>query len=129
MTEIRWTESLSVSIPALDKDHKTLIRMIDELDQDSPDLPALFGAVLDYTCGHFDREEAHLESLGYPALDDHHARHEDFAAQVADLLRQYREEPSAAAGARLKDILWDWLRTHIMVEDQRYAQWAREKGA
>lgn len=129
MPAIAWTDALSVGVPALDKDHKTLIRMINDLDQEAPDFVALFGAVLDYTCGHFDREETYLEGLGYPELDGHHARHEDFAARVADLLRQYREDPSAAAGTRLKDVLWDWLRSHIMVEDLRYAQWAREKGA
>lgn len=127
MPAIAWTDALSVGVSALDKDHKTLIRMIDELDQEGLDFVALFGAVLDYTCGHFDREEAYLEGIGYPALDDHHLRHEEFAAQVADLLRQYREEPSPAAGVRLKDILWDWLRSHIMVEDLRYAQWARDR--
>ena len=127
MTVIQWTEAMSVDVPLLDKDHKKLIQMINDLDQTAPDFMELFNAVLDYTTGHFDREEAHLEAIGYPGLDGHRTQHDSFADEVAAMLRQYREQAFDAADSRLKDFLWSWLKGHILIEDQRYSAWTRAK--
>jgi hemerythrin len=128
MTVISWTEAMSVGNAALDKDHQKLIGMINELDQSAPDFLELFNAVLDYTTGHFDREETHLDSIGFPGLDAHRVQHDDFADQVAAMLKQYRAEPFDASDTRMKDFLWSWLKGHILIEDQRYAAWTRAKG-
>jgi hemerythrin len=128
MTVIAWTEAMSVDVPALDKDHQKLIHMINDLDQDSPDFMDLFNAVLDYTTGHFEREEAHLEAIGFPGLDAHRVQHDDFADQVAALVKEYRAHPFEAGDSRLKDFLWSWLKGHILIEDQRYAAWTRASG-
>jgi hemerythrin len=129
MTAIRWTEAMSVDNPALDKDHQRLIRMINDLNQEAPAFPELFNAVLEYVDGHFDREEAHLEAIGFPGLDAHRAQHDSFADQVAAMLRQYRDRPFQPGDTALKDFLWTWLKGHILIEDQRYAAWTRAKGA
>ncbi|ARJ64837.1 hemerythrin [Magnetospirillum sp. ME-1] len=128
MPIIAWTEAMSVGNAALDKDHQKLIGMINDLDQSAPDFLELFNAVLDYTNGHFDREETHLEAIGFPGLDAHRVQHDDFADQVADMLKQFRAQPFDPADTRLKDFLWSWLKGHILIEDQRYAAWTRAKG-
>nr|WP_068428469.1 hemerythrin family protein [Magnetospirillum sp. XM-1]CUW37322.1 conserved protein of unknown function\ len=128
MTVISWTEAMSVGNSALDKDHQKLIGMINDLDQSAPDFLELFNAVLDYTTGHFEREEAHLEAIGFPGLDAHRVQHDDFADQVAAMLKQYRTQAFEDDDTRLKDFLWSWLKGHILIEDQRYAAWTRAKG-
>lgn len=128
MTVISWTEAMSVGNSALDKDHQKLIGMINDLDQTAPDFMELFNAVLDYTTGHFEREEAHLEAIGFPGLDAHRVQHDDFADQVAAMLKQYRAQAFEDDDTRLKDFLWSWLKGHILIEDQRYAAWTRAKG-
>lgn len=128
MTVISWTEAMSVGNTALDKDHQKLIGMINDLDHSAPDFLELFNAVLDYTTGHFEREEAHLDAISYPGLDAHRVQHDGFADQVAAMLKQYRAEPFDAADTRLKDFLWSWLKGHILIEDQRYAAWTRASG-
>jgi hemerythrin len=128
MSVISWTEAMSVGNTPLDKDHQKLIEMINDLDQGAPDFMELFNAVLDYTSGHFEREETHLAAIGFPGLDTHRVQHDDFADQVAGMLKQYRDQPFDATDSRLKDFLWSWLKSHILIEDQRYAAWARAKG-
>ena len=128
MSVITWTEAMSVGNPALDKDHQKLIEMINDLDQGAPDFMELFNAVLDYTTGHFEREETHLAAIGYPGLDAHRVQHDDFADQVTDMLKQYRSQAFEEGDTRLKDFLWSWLKGHILIEDQRYAAWTRAKG-
>ena len=125
MTTISWTDAMSVDVPALDKDHKKLIHMINDLDQAHPDFLELFNDVLDYTNGHFDREEAHLESIGYPGLDGHRTQHDSFADEVALMLKEYKSEAFDPGDTRLKDFLWTWLKGHILIEDLRYAAWTR----
>lgn len=129
MTVVCWTEAMSVNDPALDKDHKRLIQMINDLDQEAPDFLELFNAVLDYADGHFDREEAHLEAIGFPGLEGHRTQHDSFADRVAELLRDYRDRPFQPGDSALKDFLWTWLKGHILIEDQRYAAWTQAKGA
>jgi len=128
MAVIAWTEAMSVGIPALDKDHQKLIAMINDLDHAAPDFLELFNAVLDYTTGHFEREEIHLEAIGYPGLAAHRGQHDSFADEVSAMLKQFREQPFDATDTRLKDFLWSWLKGHILIEDQRYAAWTRAKG-
>ena len=128
MSVITWTEAMSVGNTALDKDHQKLIEMINDLDQDAPDFMELFNGVLDYTTGHFEREETHLDAIGYPGLDTHRVQHDDFADQVTDMLKQYRSHAFEEGDTRLKDFLWSWLKSHILIEDQRYAAWTRAKG-
>ena len=127
MTVISWTEAMSVGIPPLDKDHQKLIRMINDLDHAAPDFMELFNAVLDYTNGHFEREEAHLEAIGYPGLDGHRDQHDDFADQVSAMLKQYRADGFTDTDQRVADFLWTWLKGHILIEDLKYAAWARAK--
>jgi hemerythrin len=128
MTVIQWTDAMSVEVPALDKDHKKLIQMINDLDHGAADFLEMFNAVLDYTNGHFEREETHLETIGYPGLEGHRLQHDGFADQVAALVKLYREKPFEAGDTTLKDFLWSWLKGHILIEDQRYAAWTRAKG-
>ncbi|EME70619.1 hemerythrin-like protein [Paramagnetospirillum caucaseum] len=128
MTVIQWTEAMSVGNPALDKDHQKLIQMINDLDQAAPDFLELFNAVLDYTTGHFEREETHLEVIGFPGLDAHRVQHDSFADEVAAMVKEYRGHAFQAGDTRLKDFLWSWLKGHILIEDQRYAAWTRARG-
>ncbi|CAA7620179.1 conserved hypothetical protein [Candidatus Terasakiella magnetica] len=127
MPVIAWTESMSVGSDALDADHKMLIGMINGLGQPDADFVALFHALVEYTCGHFEREEAHLEAIDYPGLDSHRAQHDAFTDRVSDLLRQYRETPFERSDSRVADFLWTWLKSHILIEDMKYAAWTKAR--
>lgn len=127
-TPMKWTEVMSVGIAAIDEDHKHLIHLINALNYGDSDFLDVFNQLLDYTCGHFEREETYLESIGYPGLSGHSAQHDAFAEQVSDLLHQYRDEAFEPGDARLKDFLWSWLKGHILIEDMRYAAWTKARG-
>lgn len=127
MTTIQWTEAMSVGVEELDQDHRHLIQMINGLHYSDTGFVELFNELLDYVGGHFEREESHLESMGYPGLDGHRAQHDVFADQVAAMLKQYRAEGFSDSDQRVADFLWTWLKGHILIEDLKYAAWTRAK--
>ena len=127
MTTIQWTEAMSVGDEALDNDHKHLIHMINGLHYSDESFIELFNDLLDYIGTHFDREEAHLEAVGYPGIEKHRAQHDVFADQVGVMLKQYREEGFAETDQRVSDFLWTWLKGHILIEDLKYAAWTKAR--
>ncbi|RAU23191.1 hemerythrin [Paramagnetospirillum kuznetsovii] len=127
MTTIQWTEAMSVGVEALDDDHKHLIHLINGLHYSDTGFVELFNELLDYVGGHFEREEQFLDSIGYPGLDGHRGQHDVFADQVSAMLKQYRAEGFTDTDQRVADFLWTWLKGHILIEDLKYAAWAKAK--
>ena len=125
MTMIQWTEAMSVGVEELDNDHKHLIHLINALHYSDTGFVELFNELLDYVGGHFEREETHLESLGYPGLEGHRGQHDVFSDQVSAMLKQYRVEGFADTDQRVADFLWTWLKGHILIEDLKYAAWTK----
>jgi hemerythrin-like metal-binding protein len=116
---------MSVGVPALDTDHRCLIRIINLLREvEGHDLGRMVETVLDtlhlYARYHFAREERLMEACGFPALAEHRAEHKNFAQTIAMLRLQYRGKGSRRAAGQLLDYLKGWLRQHILVEDMAY---------
>jgi hemerythrin len=127
MTVVQWTEAMSVGVEVLDNDHKRIIHLINGLHYDDAGFAELFNELLDYTNSHFEREEAHLEAIGYPGLDAHRVQHDSFADQVASMLKTVRNESAGDTGLRVADFLWTWLKSHILIEDLKYAAWTKAR--
>jgi hemerythrin len=127
MTVVQWTESMSVGVEALDNDHKRIIHMINGLHYSDAGFIELFNELLDYTSSHFEREEAHLETIGYPGVDGHRSQHDAFADKVAAMLKEYRENGFTDTDQSVADFLWTWLKGHILIEDMKYAAWSKAR--
>ncbi len=126
---MKWTDAMSVGVETLDEDHRQLIHLINNLAYADADFAEVFNRLLDYITSHFEREEAHLEALGYPGIDSHRAQHDAFADRVGEMLRHYRESGFDTTDGQVSDFLWTWLKSHILIEDMKYAIWARARQA
>ncbi len=125
MTAVRWSEGLSVGVPLLDADHKTLVGLLKRVDATATDEdPALVGEVLDilldYTTFHFCREEKVMEACGYPDLAAHRDEHHALARDVQALRRRHDSAPSAVTRAELLAFLMTRLNHHILLTDMAY---------
>lgn len=128
MPFIQWNASFSVGSPVLDADHRKLIDILNQIydawqDHSSPaELGLLFDQLMDYTNGHFSREEAKLASRGYSDLVRHHAAHE----RLRELVMAFRsrhlagQQPDKLTEDMAK-FLKSWLLDHILEEDMRYS--------
>jgi len=124
---MKWTEAMSVGVEDLDEDHRQLIHLINALNYGDADFAHIFNQLLDYTCGHFEREEAFLEGIGYPGISGHRAQHDAFADQVSVMLKRHKDGIVEDEDAQVKDFLWTWLKGHILIEDLRYTAWNRAR--
>jgi len=127
MDKLQWTEAMSVGVPGLDADHRQLIHILGEL-QDEVAAASGAGALrlleglADYAKGHFAREEAFLASLGYPDFVAHQAAHEAMIKDVIEALMDQADSPDPELSAKLYGFVKNWLLSHILQEDMAYAR-------
>ncbi len=130
---LEWREEMSVGIPALDNDHKAIIRLINEIGLvqkqfDSITVDLVLDELFNYTIRHFNREEFVLQEIKFPNIQSHARQHADFGDKVSDLRRRYLQRSDINAANELMMVMSDWIEKHIMVEDRKYYDWCTEAG-
>jgi hemerythrin-like metal-binding protein len=125
MGKFAWSEEMSVGVPALDADHRCIVRIIDLLhDVEGEDARRVIETVLDtlvvYCRYHFAREEGVMEWCGFPGVEFHRGEHEGFARFVALLRQRYAAQGDSAIAGELRDYLTRWLCHHILIQDMAY---------
>ncbi|WP_295880264.1 bacteriohemerythrin [uncultured Thiohalocapsa sp.] len=130
---VEWSDSLSVGIEEIDTQHRTLVDLVNELNDaiEHRHGNAVVGQVLGrleaYTRIHFAVEEGLMRVLGYPDLAAHKREHARLADQLADLRERF-DGGRKALGFELMHFLKLWLTSHIMECDQDYARYFAERG-
>ncbi|MBI2236896.1 MAG: bacteriohemerythrin [Magnetospirillum sp.] len=126
---IHWTEMMSVGVPALDDDHKTLVKLLNVLHRSIGDpeeygtLGTVLEALVDYARHHFVREERMMQDCNYPQLDAHRQIHDSIAAKVVEYRRRYDEDQTSVRARECLDFLHNWLIEHICTNDMDYRPW------
>ena len=122
----QWDPTLSVGVAVLDRDHRALLNMLNELfdamkqGQEAELLPQLFLRLHEYISTHFVREEAMMAQCGYPDLAAHHSEHLHLATRVSELSQRYQEGKSSDINLELLVLFKTWLMSHIRVSDYQY---------
>ncbi|MBF0263206.1 MAG: bacteriohemerythrin, partial [Magnetococcales bacterium] len=130
---IIWTGKMEVNVPALDADHRNLIRIINELHAalQSNQGQKLLGKILDelltYTRTHFTREERHMQDIGFPDLAAHQEEHRLFAEKATAYQKKLEVDPFALSSDVLQH-LRAWLTQHIQGSDMAYRRHAEGRG-
>jgi hemerythrin len=135
MEKAQWSEELSVGVPVIDEQHKTMLRRISDLSdavralKGPGEIVSTLSFLIDYTDLHFSTEEGHMMENGYPGLDEHKAKHEEFNRTLAGLEDDFKEEGATTALAdSINKLLGNWLVSHIQDVDQRFGDFLRAKG-
>ena len=138
MTVMRWTEKMSVGVPELDADHKELIKVINQLEENSgaaargTAIRQCLFALLRYAEYHFAREEKVLAACHYPGVRKQKLEHRDFVARMNQMHHRFDDNPDDAAAVvndELLGFLRDWLNHHILIEDMAYRAHAERSPA
>lgn len=119
----QWIETLSVGVPLMDLQHRTMIDMLNRLvlsletgthtmiEQGLDDL-------IDYARFHFEAEERLMLACGYPDFADHQAEHRRLMDDIQALRR--RSGNAATTRAEIIAILTKWAMRHIIGKDLAY---------
>ena len=129
MSLMTWTSAMSVGLPELDEDHRTLIRIINQLAESEKNgdrievLRQSLYSLLRYAEFHFAREEKVLVACDFQGMTHHKGEHRAFTAHMRELAEALDagELPAAEIVNReLLTYLKDWLNHHILIEDKAY---------
>lgn len=120
---------VKTNLPLLDMQHLWLFKMVVEVEgmlhiafeQRRAHLERVLGELLDYVDVHFRSEEQLMEKLGYKEEKNHHKLHEDFKRMVAKLKQEY-DGGNHHSLSSLVTLLRQWLLTHIVIEDIKFAR-------
>lgn len=122
---IKWDDSMDTGIKLIDDDHKTLIKLINQLQNatqykvEDKSIDAIMDKLINYTKYHFDREEFLMRNNNYPDYENHKKLHENMIAKMAECMEKYKSDPNHTIDDALK-FLTDWLVKHIKGNDREY---------
>jgi len=122
-----WDKSYKIGQEEMDGEHLILFALLNQLNININDdragecvgdvLNAL-GSYIDY---HFAHEEALMRSCGYPGLDAHAAKHQEFVQELSLLREKAKGADALQAALKVRAFVLDWLLGHILETDVDYA--------
>ncbi len=127
-----WEEKYAVGVKKLDLQHKKLFELVSAFydrihaKDTARAMSGVLAGLIAYTATHFSAEELYLHQYGYPLYDQHVAQHAKFVEKVTDFQTRM-EQGTLLIPIEVANFLKDWLSGHILVEDQRYASFLKEK--
>lgn len=97
MEKLIWTDEYSIGNAEIDKVHKILIDIYNDLieyvesKRNRKEFAMILSKMTDYSLVHFKKEEEYMQKFSYPELIEHRRLHKDYIYKVAmynaDLLR------------------------------------------
>jgi hemerythrin len=133
MALMTWSSKYSVGVEALDNHHKALMRVLNELHAASMRGKAqevaglLIRQAVSIANEHFAAEESLMESIRFPGLAEHRAKHKEIMGKVAEFAARH-EKDDTAMYTPLLYFLRDWLSNHLLTVDSEYASWLASHG-
>jgi len=127
-----WDDSYSVGIDTFDREHKQLVKILNELHsamqsgQSQTVLRKVLDELLRYTATHFAHEERVMEACKYSKLDLHKRQHANLTAQVEEYMAEVNSGRSLIS-VKLMRFLKEWLSSHILGDDKLYTAELKDK--
>ena len=126
-----WKKSYEINVPEIDMQHRQLVGLINELSdammvkQGHRALRHILEELVDYIQLHFTTEEAVMQKMNYPGLNEHSREHLDLTRQVLEFKERYLQDHDLKP-SELLDFLCDWLKNHIMVNDKDFGKFGQD---
>lgn len=121
---LRWRDSFALGIPAMDREHRAMIELINQCHAQlgaAPDAAAIertLGEIHAGIASHFALEERIMRTAGYAETAAHKADHEELLDRIRDLMDGYAADPVAGRAA-LERELSEWFGRHFRSHDAR----------
>jgi hemerythrin len=130
--QIEWRDELAVGVPAIDDQHRELIKRFNTLltacndGRGKEEVGGLIDFLRDYVAVHFFDEEALQQETGYPGYPAHRQLHIDFVGRLNELHHKFFSVgASLTLVIQTNNMLIDWLINHISKEDRKIGEFIR----
>lgn len=127
---MKWNAEYSIGLATIDSQHKQifehLLSMENSILKRDPRhvMRSLTAELAYYLKFHFAVEEALMEIIKYPALEDHRAAHAKLNDSMLELETRIRQSQSATD---LVGFFEEWFVGHVLHDDRAYAAYIGEK--
>lgn len=127
---IIWNNSYSVGNPHIDRQHKILLSLTNDLlegikeNKGTEIISDILSGAMDYTQTHFTYEEIILKHSKYPGYETQRVLHEEFQSEINSIIEKYKK--GAFDGLLLLDFLRKWWSHHICKEDKQYESYIKD---
>lgn len=132
-TLIFWDSKFEIGIPIIDAQHKTLVKLCNELykaisatketdflsHERKEAVKNALRKCVDYVQKHFSEEEKFMQLCNYKDLADHKAQHHQFGKKVLEKIMDFENETYTSSLEFVK-FLYDWILSHIAYTDTLY---------
>jgi hemerythrin-like metal-binding protein len=133
MASLEWDERYSTGLASIDRQHKELFKTMRRLHEayrqgrGEQEIGAALEFLSRYAQEHFADEETYMEYLEFPDRRAHRLEHLVLTHRVEELQNRYLfDDPTTGMAA--SQLLYEWLRDHILQKDFAYIVYARETG-
>ena len=134
-----WKERYELGVDRIDAQHRELferIQLFVQTVRSEEDWKSKISRVNEtlefmklYVVEHFHDEEAYQREIGYPGYEMHKAKHDGMVQYVLDTYAEYeRKGYDQQLMQQFSGKLLAWLINHVASDDQRIADFAKEKG-
>ncbi|HJC48857.1 MAG TPA: bacteriohemerythrin [Candidatus Lachnoclostridium pullistercoris] len=128
---VTFDDTLVTGNEMIDSQHKEWIDRINQLmkscetDKEKQAAMKMLDYMADYADFHFGAEEKLQEEIGYPGIEDHKKKHEEFRRTVQELhdMLEEQEGPSDAFVKAVEENVMKWLMYHIQSFDRSVAEY------
>ena len=130
---MKWTDSFSIGVPEIDKQHMIIVECITMLEDAIKNrkqragwstIHSVLGQLSAYVRMHFASEEELMRECGYPYLNAHMEEHLQFMQDLIDLQHKSRSEDIAH---QLHAFLDAWWHSHVMEQDKDYVPFLKPR--
>ena len=121
---IEWAEQFQLNNLSIDKEHKTLVNiynnLVDALEQKKPntEIVTVLTELTDYSLWHFKHEEEWMKQVHYPDFDAHQMEHKDFIYRIAMFNLSF-DRTDETMIYDIISFLREWIVHHLLVLDKK----------
>ncbi|MEK7487152.1 MAG: bacteriohemerythrin [Planctomycetota bacterium] len=127
-----WKEEYNTNINEIDRQHKNLVKIINDLHEAMTEKKAheilanIMDRLVEYTHSHFVTEEKYMVKYNYADYVSHKESHDKFTDQVLYLQKKLNKK-TLDFSLEISTFLTDWLTNHILLTDQQYVPYLNVK--
>ncbi len=131
--EIVWNEEYSVGVNILDRQHQTIINVLNKLfiiydtTTEAKDLVTILNEFIDYANLHFTTEETLLEKYHYRDLIVQRNEHSIYQQKINKFIDRIANEEHQVM-SEATGFLVDWWMGHIQGSDKDYTRFLNNNG-
>lgn len=133
----QWKDRYNLNIDEIDKQHKKLfeigarvydLAILDDSYDHYDEIMVLLNELLEYTEYHFTFEENLMKTYKYDGFGEQHQEHGFYVNKIKSISSKDIDNNQQKTIIEIVDFLSEWISSHILFSDRKYATYFKEKG-